>query len=90
MVWIMKSATRTPNVRISPHAHELLRQLAEEEDDSMQAVLDKAIERYRREKFLRDANADFAALKRNRRAWKEELKERELWEHTLSDGLPEE
>ncbi len=56
----------------------------------MQAVLDKAIERYRREKFLRDANADFAALKRNRRAWKEELKERELWEHTLSDGLPEE
>jgi len=85
----MKSATHTPNVRLSPHAHEL-RQLAEEEDDSMQAVLDKAIERYRREKFLRDANADFAALKRNRRAWKQELKERELWEHTLSDGLVEE
>jgi hypothetical protein len=62
----------------------------EEEDDSMQAVLDKAIERYRRERFLRDANADFAALKRNRRAWKKELKERELWGHTLSDGLPEE
>jgi predicted transcriptional regulator len=87
---MMKSATHTPNVRLSPHAHKLLRQLAEEEDDSMQAVLDKAIERYRREKFLRDANADFAALKRNRRAWKEELKERELWEHTLSDGLVEE
>jgi hypothetical protein len=61
----VKSESRTPaNVRISPHAHKLLRQLAKEEEESMQAVLDKAIEHYRREKFLRDANADFAALKR--------------------------
>jgi hypothetical protein len=50
MVSIVKSATRTRNVRISPDAHELLRQLAEEEDDSMQAVSDKAIEGYRHEK----------------------------------------
>jgi len=56
----------------------------------MQAVLDKAIEHYRREKFLRDANADYAALRRNPKAWKEELKERALWEQTLSDGLAEE
>jgi len=68
----------------------LLRQLAQEEDESMQAVLDKAIEHYRREKFLRDANADYAALRRNPKAWKEELKERALWEQTLSDGLAEE
>jgi hypothetical protein len=33
----------------STRAHELLRQLAEEEQQSMQAVLDSAIERYRRE-----------------------------------------
>lgn len=79
-----------PNVRISLHAHALLRQLAEKEDDSMQAVLDKAIERYRRDKFLRDANADFAALKRDKRAWKEELQERDLWQRTLADGLPKE
>ncbi len=86
----MKSENRTPNVRISLHTHELLRQLAEEEDNSMQAVLDKAIERYRRDKFLRDANADFAALKRDKKAWKDELKERDLWEQTLADGLAEE
>ena len=54
----MKLESRTPNVRISPHAHELLRQLAEEEQASMQAVLDRAIERYRRESFLRAANRD--------------------------------
>jgi hypothetical protein len=83
----MKSDARTPNVRISPHSHELLRHLAEEEQDSMQSVLDKAIERYRRERFLRAANADFAALKSNAKRWKRELREKELWEHTAADGL---
>lgn len=88
--WAMKNETRTPNVRVSAHTHALLRQLAEDEDDSMQAVLDKAIERYRRDRFLRDANADFAALKRDTRAWKEDLNETNLWEHTLADGLTKE
>ena len=75
------------NVRISSESRDTLRRLAREEREPMQAILDKAIERYRREKFLRDANADYAALRKNARAWKEELKERELWEQTLSDGL---
>ena len=86
----MKFATRTPNVRISPRAHELLRQLAEEEQRSMQSVLDRALERYRRERFLRAANADFAALKRNTKAWKQEVRERELWEQTVADGTSRE
>ena len=55
----------------------------------MQAVLDRAVERYRREKFLRGANADYAALKRSSKAWNEELRERKLWEQTLTDGLQE-
>ena len=75
------------NVRISSESRDTLRRLAREEREPMQAILDRAIERYRREKFLRDANADYAALRKNARAWKEELKERELWEQTLSDGL---
>ena len=83
----MKSATRTPNVRLSPRTHALLRQIADEERQSMQAVLDNAIERYRRERFLHAANADFAALKKNPKAWEEELRERGLWEQTLADGL---
>jgi hypothetical protein len=86
----MKSPARTPNVRISPRAHELLRQLADEEQQSMQSVLDRAIERYRRDRFLRAANADFAALKQDRKAWKQELGERELWEQTASDGISKE
>jgi predicted transcriptional regulator len=83
----VKPESRTPNVRISPHAYELLRQLAEEEQASMQAVLDRAIERYRRETFLRAANNEFQALKADPRAWKHEVQERQLWEQTLPDGL---
>jgi hypothetical protein len=86
----MKAINRTPNVRISPGAHKLLRQLAEEEQQSMQVILDKALERYRRENFLHRANADFEALRRDAKAWKEELRERELWERTLTDGLAKE
>ena len=53
----------------------------------MQAILDKAIESYRREEFLRAANRDYAALRRNHKQWKDELRERQLWEQTLTDGL---
>ena len=87
---LMKALKRTANVRVSPRAHQLLLQLAEEEQQSMQAVLDRALERYRRERFLRAANADFEALRRDQKAWKEELRERQVWERTLADGLAKE
>jgi len=53
----------------------------------MQTVLDKAVESYRREEFLRAANRDYAALRRNAKAWKESLRERKHWEQALADGL---
>jgi len=66
-------------VRISPRTHALLRQFAKEADESMQAILDRAVERYRREAFLRAANADYLVLRRNSRAWKATLRERAKW-----------
>jgi len=81
---------RAANVRISPRAHELLQKLAEEEHQSMQSVLDRAVELYRRESFVRAANADFAAWKKDRKAWEQELRERGRWERTLADGISKE
>jgi hypothetical protein len=80
-------ASQNLTVRISPSSHRLLRQLAQEEDSSMQAILDAALERYRRERFLRGANADYSALKRDRAAWKRLQGERQIWEGTNLDGL---
>jgi len=56
----------------------------------MQSVLDGALGPYRRENFLRAANADFEALRDNPEAWREEVREREFCEQTLADGLAKE
>jgi len=56
----------------------------------MQVILDRALERYRRETFLRAANADFDALRNDPKTWKEELGERKRWEQTQADGLAKE
>jgi hypothetical protein len=77
----------TLTVRINRAAHATLRSLAEETDESMTEVLDKAIEAYRRQWFLMGLNADFAKMRNNREAWKAELAEREAWDATLADGL---
>ena len=74
-------------VRISRSTHAALRALAEETDESMTEVLDKAIETYRRQRFLTGLNADFAALRKNKAAWEEELAERTMWDASLNDGL---
>jgi hypothetical protein len=53
----------------------------------MQVILDKAVETYRRLRFLEESNRAFAALKANARKWKSEQTEREAWDATLDDGL---
>ena len=75
------------NVRVSSQSYQLLKSLAEDSDQSMQALIDEALENLRRRKVLEATDAAFSALKANKRAWKEELKERRLWEKTLSDGV---
>jgi hypothetical protein len=62
-------------------------QLAEEERQSSQAILDKTLERHRRKKFLRAANDDFKALRCDAKAWREEMQGRELLGKTLAYGL---
>lgn len=73
--------------RVSERSRATLRALAERSGRSMQAVLDEAIEAYRRRRFLEGLNADFAALRGDKKKWKEELVERRAWDRTLADGL---
>jgi hypothetical protein len=49
----------------------------------------EAIERYRRETFLDQANAAYARLRKDAKAWSQELAERAEWNATLLDGLSE-
>jgi predicted transcriptional regulator len=77
----MGSAT----VRISDKARETLRTLAERSREPMQYILDQAIEEYRRNSFLREANQAYATLRSDEAAWNEEQAERRAWDATLSD-----
>jgi predicted transcriptional regulator len=74
-------------IRIDPDDLAVLRALAHTQRRPMQAVLREAIDSYRRQKFLEEANAAFAALRRDAEAWSDEQRERELWDQVNEDGL---
>lgn len=79
-----------PTTRISEPTRKVLRKLAEESGESMQAILEKAIEVYRRQRFLEETNRAFEALRANSERWETEQAEREAWDITLTDGFEEE
>jgi hypothetical protein len=74
-------------VRVSRKTHDALRELAEQTHQSMQDVLARAVEAYRRDHLLREINTAYAALRADPDAWREEQADRAIWEGTLTDGL---
>ncbi len=80
----MGSAT----VRISLTARDHLRELSASIGRPMQAVIEEAIDLYRRHCFLEGVNAAYGALRQDPEAWAEIVEERAAWDATLADGLP--
>jgi predicted secreted protein len=68
----------------------VLKDLAREERTAMQAVLEKAVEEYRRKRFLESINSAYRALRSDEPAWAEVERERAVWDQTVADGLTEE
>jgi hypothetical protein len=66
-------------LRIRRATHAKLRELAKEEGATVQEVLERAVEAYRRDRFLKDLAEDFAALRANPKAWAAEVAERKAW-----------
>lgn len=77
-------------VRVSENTHELLRSLSSTEGRSMQDIIDKAIDDYRRKSFLEGLSDDFRMLRADAEAWNEHEKESVLWSAVLLDGLENE
>lgn len=75
-------------VRISEASRKALGELAAREGQPMQTVLEKAIELYRRQRFLEEVNTAFEKLRQDPEAWAAVEQERVPWEATLGDGLP--
>ena len=74
-------------VRISAEAKEILQGLSNQTGRKMQEILSEAVEYYRRQHFLQEANAAFVALRADPEAWTSEKEERAAWDVALSDGL---
>ena len=83
----MRQSAGSTTIRINRTTHEVLKGIASEQDVSMQTVIESAIEKYRQHIMLSQMNEDFAALRKDKKAWKEELEERRLWDNTLGDGI---
>ena len=82
----MKSVT----IRISEEERKVVKGLSEKLGVSMTEVLNRAVEKYRKEVLLSETNKAYARLKEKPDEWKDELEERKLWDNTLSDGLEKE
>ncbi len=74
-------------IRISENAFEMLRQLEQESGDSKQVIIEKVLERLMRENLLKKGNEAYEELRRNPKAWQEEIEERKVWQQADTDGL---
>jgi hypothetical protein len=84
------TAPATTTVRVSVQTRQKLHDLVHSSGLSTQEVLDRALELYRRQQLLAEANAAYATLRENGPAWEAYEAERAEWDVTLQDGLPEE
>ena len=77
-------------IRIKREHRDILKEIAENSETSMQEVLERAIEEYRKVQFFQQLNQAYERLQSDEEAWQEELDERALWDNTLQDDLQEE
>lgn len=73
-------------IRLSEPSHKVLRDLAKRDKKPMQAVVEAAIESYRRQRFLEGLNDDFMALRENEPEWNAELAERVEWDKSIKSA----
>jgi hypothetical protein len=74
-------------MRVRRETHQALQELSEEAGESMQEVLARAVEAYRRQLILAKTNEAYAQLRDRPDEWEELTEERREWEATLADGL---
>jgi hypothetical protein len=80
-------ATGSATIRITNESRDTVRELARETGLRQREILDLAVEAYRRQLFLKNANSAFAALRAQPTAWGAEQAERDAWDGALGDGI---
>lgn len=74
-------------VRVPEETRQTLSEIANETGESLQSIVAKAVEAYRRQRILDRTNAAYAALRNDPDMWRELQEERAEWDDTLRDDL---
>lgn len=74
-------------IRISPETSKNLDELAKTTGKSKQFLVEKAVQAYIRDQFLKKTNEEYAKLKQDKKNHGEFLKEINEWDITLQDGF---
>lgn len=77
----------TMQAKISGKSKKIIQEIVHETGESQIAVIEHAVLAYHREWRMQKVNEAYAKLKRNKKGWKKELKERSILEKTAGDGL---
>lgn len=80
---------RSAAVHLTPKTHQALNDIAFAAGESVEKVLERAVEDLYKRVYLDGLNADYARLRKNSRAWAQFQRELREWELTNSDGLDE-
>jgi molybdopterin synthase catalytic subunit len=77
----------TIQAKISERSKKIIREIVHETGESQINIIEHAVLSYHREWRMQKINEAYAKLRKNKRAWKEELEERSVLENTSEDGL---
>ena len=77
----------TTTIRVPTETRDILSEMALATGLSMQSVIERALELYRRQQMLAALNDAYAALHTDEAAWSALEAERAAWDVTLADGL---
>lgn len=77
-------------IQIHSATHAKLKRMAELAGESFTELLDKAVEAYRRQRFLAKCDAEYGQLRADPAAWSAEQSERQKWDTALGDGVEDE
>lgn len=76
--------------KISQETARILERLQRRYHKPKTLLIDLALKKYENQILLEEINEGYARLKADKKAWEEELKERQELEGTIGDGLEDE
>ncbi len=75
----------TKSIKVAASTYAVLKEAAEKENTSLQAILDKMAREYKTKKFFEEVNSAYEKM--SQEDWEDELTERKELDITLMDGM---